>query len=246
MPLGDDEDLERPDRPPGANNQKGVVLPDDTLAFFHLQFGVVRQEVPATVSLAILGHLHQLLPGLLWQRARRPYLTMRVGIAASHGSTLILEDLHVSQLMRWLLDCVFGAGRLLQEAELRSDCGQGVRGREVACVDARPCLDDGQNLLGRHVGERDVMFRAEGENVAFTSDRLGSQEERGDIWSRKKPVSMSPLCVELRQCGRHTIAAVLGLVARLLFLDSAVVVHEDEGAVVLGVGVALCALVPRT
>lgn len=45
---------------------------------------------------------------------------------------------------------------------------------------------------------------------------------------------------------RCTIAAVLGLVFRLLFLDRAVVVDKDKRVLVLGVRVALRALVART
>lgn len=41
----------------------------------------------------------------------------------------------------------------------------------------------------------------------------------------------------------RTAILVQGLILGLLFLDSAVVVHEDKGALVLRVTVALCSLV---
>jgi hypothetical protein len=62
----------------------------------------------------------------------------------------------------------------------------------------------------------------EGQHVAFSFDRFGAEQEGGEVrWV----------------CG-------LGVFC-LLFLDCAVVVYEDECALIRGVGVALGAMVAR-
>ncbi len=43
----------------------------------------------------------------------------------------------------------------------------------------------------------------------------------------------------------RTTILVRGLILCLLFLDRAVVVHEDKGALVLRIAVALCSLIAR-
>lgn len=43
--------------------------------------------------------------------------------------------------------------------------------------------------------------------------------------------------------GGHTIARIIRIVRRLLLLDGAIIIDKDKGSVVLGIGVALGALV---
>lgn len=69
------------------------------------------------------------------------------------------------------------------------------------------------------------MLGAKSQDVALARDGLGAEEEGGEV-------------IGAGGLGR----VVLGL----LFFDGAVVVDEDEGAVVLGVGVALGSRVAGT
>ena len=97
--LRNNEHLKRPDSPPRADGQERIVLPNHALSLLHLHLDVVPQQVPPLVLPVVLGHLHQLLAGFLGQRARRPDLAVRVGVRAAHGRALVLEDLHVPQLL---------------------------------------------------------------------------------------------------------------------------------------------------
>lgn len=143
---------------------------------------------------------------------------MWVRIRAAHGRALVLEDLHVPQLLFGLLDLVLGRGLFLQKGELGSYSGEGAGRGKVGGVDARPCLDNGQNFGGAHVGKSGRMLGAEGQNVALARDGLSAKKEGGEIIGAGR----------LRRM-------VLGL----LFFDGAVVVDEDEGVLVLGIGFAL-------
>ncbi len=150
MALRNDEHLERPHGPPGTHHEETVVLPDHALALLRLKFGIVRQQVPAVFRL-VLGHLRELLAGLLGQRAGRPDLAVRVRVRAAHGGALVLEDLHVPQLALGRVDLAVGVGGKADQ-DLVCLRLERVGARQVAGVDAGPGLDDGQNLGGGHVG----------------------------------------------------------------------------------------------
>ena len=220
MALRDDEHLERPHGPPGAHDEEAVVLPDHALALLRLELGVVRQQVPAVLP-PVLGHLRELLAGLLGQRAGGPDLAVRVRVGAAHGGALVLEDLHVPQLTLGRIDLAVGVGGKAGQ-DLVCLRLERVRGRQVAGVDAGPGLDDGQDLGSGHVGQGEVVLGREGEHVAPAGDGLGLEQEGGDV-----------------------IFAGLGGVLLLLLLHGAVVVDKGEGVFVLRVAVSLSALVPR-
>lgn len=152
MPLGDDHRLKGPDGPPGAHHEERLVLVDDALGLLRLQLHVVREEVAPPVLGPVLGQLDGLGRGLLGQRARRPDLAVRVRVRAAHGRALVLEDLHVAELLRRRRGQAFGRGGSHQGERLLRDGGERVRGRQVRGVDPRPCRDDRQDLRGGHVG----------------------------------------------------------------------------------------------
>ena len=90
----------------------------------------------------------------------------------------------------------------------------------MAGVNARPGLDDGQDLGGRHVGKRDVMLGGECEDITPAGDGLSPQEEGGNV-----------------------IFVSLGIVFLLLLLHRAIVVDKGEGILVLRVAVSLRTLI---
>lgn len=93
-------------------------------------------------------------------------------------------------------------------------------------VDASPVLDDGEDILGRHVGEGDVVLGRKGQDVADALDALCSQEQGFDI-----------ICIAARA---HV------LIIGLLLLHGAVVVDKRKRLFVLRVGVPRGAGVSRT
>lgn len=111
VPLGDDENLEWPDRPPGADDQEAVVLEDDSLVLLQLDLDVVRQEVSATVFGTVFCHLFQLRGWLLGSSGRRPDLAVGMGVGAAHGGALVLENLHVAELVLGSADGRLGRER---------------------------------------------------------------------------------------------------------------------------------------
>ena len=42
-------------------------------------------------------------------------------------------------------------------------------------IDSSPCVNDGQNLDRLQIGKSKVMGFGKGQDVTFTSDRLGSE-----------------------------------------------------------------------
>lgn len=75
---------------------------------------------------------------------------MRVG--AAHRGAFVLEDLHVTILGIWCGDTVVIMAGWWECCWGRNLCEGGV-GREVGGVDLGPCLDNGQYLCRREVGE---------------------------------------------------------------------------------------------
>jgi hypothetical protein len=210
--LRDKQDLERPDSPPGADDEEAVVLEDDPLLLLKLDLDVVGQQMPAAVLSAVLGQRGELGGRLLRRAGGGPDLAVGVRVGAAHGSALVLEDLHVAQLL-------LRRGKLSlrgQRGEVQSGSGGGERagGGEVGGVGGGPDLDDGDDLLGGHVGEGLVVLGREGEDVAAAGGRLGAEEGRGQV------------------------GGLGGDIFSLLLLDGTVVVDEDEGVLVVGVVVA--------
>jgi hypothetical protein len=97
--LGDDQNLERPDGPPGADNKEAIVLEDDPLLLLELNLDVVGQQMPAAVLGAVLGQRGELSSRLLGGAGGGPDLAVGVRVRATHGSALVLKDLHVAQLL---------------------------------------------------------------------------------------------------------------------------------------------------
>ncbi len=170
--------------------------------------------------LPVLCQVHELLARFLRHGARRPDLAVGVRVRAAHRRSLVLEDLHVSQLLLRYIDLAIRVDRYRLQ-RLRSLGCQGMSRRHVLGVDARPGLDHGQDLGRGHVGEGDIVLCRERKDIALAGDSSGLEEEGGGI-----------------------VARGLGLVVLLLRLHRAVVVDEGEGGFVLGVRIALCALVP--
>lgn len=180
MAPGDDDHLEGPDGPPGADDGEGVVVPDDALALLQLELDVVLQEVASAVGGAVLCHLPKLLARLLGEGGGGPDLAVGVGVRAAHGGALVLEDLHVAVF-------VLGDGGVLGsqgEVELLGELGERAAGGEVVGVDAGPVLYDGEDVLAGQVGQRQVVLGGEGEDVADALDTLGLQEPGLGIWRR--------------------------------------------------------------
>ncbi len=48
-------------------------------------------------------------------------------------------------------------------------------------VDGGPGFHHGEDLSGGHVGEGDVVMVGEGEDVTFSGDGGGAEEERGEV-----------------------------------------------------------------
>lgn len=176
MTLGEDEDLKGPDGPPGADDKEGVVLPDDALILLHLQLDVVGQQVAAVLRL-VLGHLHELLAGLLGHGRGSPHLAVGVRIRAAHGGALVFEYLHVAVLVLGDRGVFPREGQV----ELVRDRRERVRGRQVVGIDARPVLNGGQDVGAGHVGERQVVLWRECEDVADALDALSAEEKRAGI-----------------------------------------------------------------
>lgn len=181
MSLGKNQDLKRPDTPPGNNDKEVLILKHCALLLLNLDLDVVRQQVPSSVLITVLAHLHQLGTRLLRHGGRCPDLAMRVRVRAAHGGALVLEYLHVAQVV---LGLGHGArGRRGGQLEGGGDLGQRVRGGEMGGVDLRPDVDDGGDLCRRHVGERDVVLLGEGEHVALARGRFRAQQGRGEVCS---------------------------------------------------------------
>lgn len=108
--LGENERLEGPDSPPWADNEKGGVLKDYALLFFHLELGVVGKEVVSGVVAAVLLELCEFQSGLFWRACRGPDLAVRMGVGAAHGGTFVLEDLHPAVLRARCGDTIVGVG----------------------------------------------------------------------------------------------------------------------------------------
>lgn len=150
---------------------------------------------------------------------------MGVRIRAAHSGALVLKDLHVPQLFLGFLDLVLRRGLLLQQRELGGNGGKRARRRKMGGIDARPGLDDGEDIGGAHVGKSRGVLGAERQDVTLARDGLGAEEEGGQV---------------IEAVGLWRV--ILGL----LFLDGAVVVDKDEGVLVFGIGVALCSWVAGT
>lgn len=177
--LGKNQDLKRPYTPPGNNDKEVLILKHRALLLLNLDLDIIRQQMPASMLITVLAHLHQLGARLLWHGGRRPDLAMRVWVRAAHGGALVLKDLHVAQVVLRLGHSA--RGRRRGQLKGGGDLGQRVGGGEVGGVDLRPDVDDGGDLCGRHVGKRDVVLLGEGEHVAFARGRFRAQEGRGEV-----------------------------------------------------------------
>lgn len=105
---------------------------------------------------------------------------MRMGVGATHGCTLVLEDLHVAVLLLGLGD----VGVLCDRSNMG---GWGVGGQrggggQVCGVDLCPGIDHWQDINGRHIGEGDVVTWREGHDIALAGDRLSLEEARFESW----------------------------------------------------------------
>lgn len=99
MPLGKDEHLKWPDRPPGTYHYKRLVLPEKALPLGKFQLNVILKQVSAAIVGAIFGHLGEFLSGFLGHGGCCPYLAMRVWVGTTHSRAFVLENLHVSILI---------------------------------------------------------------------------------------------------------------------------------------------------
>ena len=102
--LCDDHDLKRPGCPPGTSGPEALVLEYRALALFTFKLGVVLQEMAVVVVLSVLLHPLHLDAGLLWKARGCPDLAVRMRVGATHGGTLVLENLHVAVLVFRCLD----------------------------------------------------------------------------------------------------------------------------------------------
>jgi hypothetical protein len=141
---------------------------------------------------------------------------VRVWVRAAHCWAFIFEDLHVLELLGGLGIAV-GDGAMSVSVPLERECRRQMRGVQLC-----PLREDGEDLNGGHVRERDVMGWVEAYNVTFSSDGFGAKEMR---------------CVASLFMAR----AVL----RLRLLHGAEVVGEYERAGIRRVLLAICAHVAR-
>ena len=213
---GQDHDLEWPSSPPRTHHEECVILPDNTLFLFFLQLGIIKQQVTAILRLVVFLQLLQLARRLFRQRGSGPDLPVRVWIRATHGCTLVFENLHPSVLVLRL----FNFWMRVRGRHVFCKLPEGWLGRQVSSVNRCPGPDYRHNLFWAHVGERNVVGCTERQHVAFALDWLGLQEET-----------------------RKTTRLVRGIVVILCFLDGTVVIDEDEGIFVLRIGVAGCSFV---
>lgn len=98
---------------------------------------------------------------------------MRIG--AAHCGALVLEDLHVAVLSIWDGDTVVIMAIWWECCRGCNLCEEGV-GREVRGVDLSPCVDNGQYLYGREVGESQVVRGCKGYDIAFAGDGLCAEK----------------------------------------------------------------------
>lgn len=221
MSDGKDHGLKWPSCPPRAHHNEAVVLKDHSLLLFLFEPSIVHQKIQSSLFTVVFCQLGQFERGLFGQGGGGPYLTMRVGVGASHGCAFVLENLHPPVLfMGYTGTGMRAGGRQMGGLCQRS---QGRVWRQVSSVDICPCLHNGDDLLGRHIGKSDVVCGAECEDIAFPFDCFSSQQLTGQA---------------ARFVGRGVV--ILG------FLDCAIVIDKDKGVVVVGVLVARSAFVSRT
>ena len=139
-------DLERPDGPPWTYDEKCVILKDNALLLLHLELGIVYQHMGTAVLFSVLAQVCELDSRFLGHSGRCPDLAVRMRVAAAHCGALVLKDLHPPELLIGRGGC--GVGHYGSRA---SHLGKGRFWRQVRCIDARPRLDDRNNLGGCQV-----------------------------------------------------------------------------------------------
>jgi len=99
-----------------------------------------------------------------------------------------------------------------------------------------PCFYYGKDLRWFEVGEGEVMCSREGEDIALARHTFRTEE-------KTRQASIRVRLVHLAEAWQLTVFCVQGIVWGLSFLDGTVVIDKDKCALVLRVGVPLCALV---
>ena len=84
------------------------------------------------------------------------------------------------------------------------------------------------------------MGFGEGEDVTFSSHPFGTKKEARQAWSRSDRTIARISVLQL------TTICIRRMIGCLVLLHRAVVVDEDECALILRIDIALCAFVART
>ena len=170
----------------------------------------------------ILLKLFKLERRLFWETSCRPYLSMWMGIRATHCGTFVFEDLHPPILIPYRLSHLREDWRVAGVLDERLQLADFLE-TQMRCVDRRPRLNDRQYLICRHVCQCLVVGFAECEHVAFADDGLCFEEHTTQTrWA----ICWRVLC--------------LGL------LDSTIVIDKHKHIVVVGIVIAGSSLVTRT
>jgi hypothetical protein len=142
-----DDRFKWPDGPERNESDKTVVLQNNPLLPPELETEVLAEKT-ASPLFTVQLHLAGLLERLLRDRAFGPDLAVRMGVAAPHHLSLVLENLHVPDVR------TLGEGPIL----------------------LRPDVDDRENLSDAHLRQRQVVARREADNAADPGFPSGTEE----------------------------------------------------------------------
>ena len=159
MRLGQEQRFEGPDRPPGNDGEKALVLADDPRArvLFHVE---IVAEQTASMVLAVFEQRGRLLGRLVGDVLRRPDLPVRMRVAGAHHRAPVLEDLDVVDLVHPAEVAVLGGPGVDDAADvgdLHAGEGETVVGMETQHTAEAPFalrLEQGGPALG--LGRRGV------------------------------------------------------------------------------------------
>lgn len=51
----------------------------------------------------------------------------------------------------------------------------------MCSIDLAPCPDDGENFLGREIGEGEIMVRGKGKDIASSLNGFSTEQKAGEV-----------------------------------------------------------------